>query len=48
VPAIARAIGALLALSDGGTDNRTRPFEVAGPAETGGARLPGPGGFGFG
>jgi hypothetical protein len=45
VPAIAAGIGVLLALSEGGIDSRTRPFEIAGSF---GAGLPGPGdGFGL-
>jgi hypothetical protein len=47
VPAIAGGIGVLLAVSDGGIDNRSRPIEIAGAVDVSGARLPGPGG-GFG
>jgi hypothetical protein len=43
VPAIAGAIGVLLAKSDGGIDSRTRPLAGKGC----GGLLPGPGG-GFG
>jgi len=46
VPAIAGGIGGLWAFSDGGTDKRTRPFELAGVA-TAAAGVPGPGDLGL-
>jgi hypothetical protein len=48
VPAMAGGIGALLAVSDGGTDKRSGAFDnIGGALPRPGGGLPGPGG-GFG
>jgi hypothetical protein len=49
LPAIAGASGVLLAVSEGGTDNRIRPFDIGNADEADGVAVPGPGaGFGLG